>query len=43
MADAVVKVPRDERTGIFRVLELTVIPALWLLARIEREGTVDQP
>ena len=43
MADAVVQVPPQERTGIFRVLEVTVIPALWLLARIEREGTANLP
>ena len=43
MADAVVRVPRDERTGIFRVLELTVIPFLWVIARIEREGTANIP
>ena len=43
MADAAVKVPRQERTGIFRVLEVTVIPLLWLLTRIEREGTANIP
>lgn len=43
MPDAVVQVPRHERTGIFRVLEVTVIPALWLLARQEREGTANIP
>jgi 1-acyl-sn-glycerol-3-phosphate acyltransferase len=43
MADAAVKVPRQERTGIFRVLEATVIPILWLLARIEREGVANLP
>jgi 1-acyl-sn-glycerol-3-phosphate acyltransferase len=43
MADAVVSVPREERTGIFRVLEVTVIPTLWLLARISREGTANIP
>ena len=43
MADAAVRVPRQERTGIFRVLEVTVIPFLWLIARIEREGTANLP
>ena len=43
MGDAAVRVPRKERTAIFRVLEATVIPALWLLARIEREGTANVP
>ncbi len=43
MADAVVTVPRAERTGIFRFLEVTVIPVLWLLARIERYGTANLP
>jgi len=43
MGDAAVRVPRQERTAIFRVLEATVIPALWLLARIEREGTANVP
>lgn len=43
MADAVVRVPARERTGVFRFLEKTVIPILWLLARIEREGVVNLP
>jgi len=43
MADAAVRVPRQERTGIFRVLEATVIPLLWLLVRIDREGTRNLP
>ena len=43
MADAVVRVPPQERTAIFRVLSKTVIPALWLLARIEREGVANLP
>ena len=43
MADAAVRVPRQERTGIFRVLEATVLPALWLLTRIDREGTANIP
>ena len=43
MADAAVRVPRHERTAIFRVLEVTVIPLLWLLTRIDREGTVNIP
>ena len=43
MGDVAVRVPRQERTAIFRVLEATVIPALWLLARIEREGTANVP
>ena len=43
MADAVVRVPPQERTAIFRVLEATVIPLLWLLVRIDREGTRNIP
>lgn len=35
--------PPHERTAIFRVLEVTVVPALWLFARVRREGTVNIP
>ncbi len=43
MGDAAVTVPRQERTGIFRVLEVTVVPLLWMLAGIERQGTANIP
>lgn len=43
MADAAVKVPRHEHTGFFRFLEAVVLPFLWLVARIEREGTKNIP
>ena len=43
MGDAAVTVPRQERTGIFRVLEVTVVPLLWLLTGIERQGTANIP
>ncbi len=43
MADAVVRVSRDESTPVFRVLRVTVIPFLWLLARTVREGTANIP
>lgn len=41
--DRAVYPPAHERTGIFRFLECTVLPALWLLARIRREGTANIP
>jgi len=43
MGDAAVTVPREERTAIFRVLEVTVVPLLWLLTGIERQGTANIP
>lgn len=37
------RVPKHERTPIFRVLELTILPIFWLLAGIRREGTANIP
>lgn len=41
--DRAVRVPKHERTGIFRVLEVTIVPLFWLLAGIRREGTGNLP
>ena len=41
--DPVVRVPANERTRVFRVLEVTVLPLMWLLTTIRREGTHNLP
>jgi 1-acyl-sn-glycerol-3-phosphate acyltransferase len=41
--DPAVRVPPRERTPIFRFLEATVLPLMWLLVRIRREGTENVP
>jgi 1-acyl-sn-glycerol-3-phosphate acyltransferase len=41
--DRSVRVPKHERTPIFRVLEATILPLFWLLADIRREGTANLP
>jgi 1-acyl-sn-glycerol-3-phosphate acyltransferase len=41
--DRIRAVPAAERTAIFRFLEVVVLPFLWLVTRIRREGTENLP
>jgi len=41
--DRPVPVPSRELTGVFRVLRATVIPAMWLIVGMRREGVANLP